>query len=123
MHLLAAEIAPSFTPGQLAAALGILAFLVSLALALKKLFGHEPPLHKEYVTRIEVAKLEKDLKDDLTKGAVSRKDMHRDIEGLRIGQAKLEAETASQTRQLHQLDSKIENLPEKILRLMDRHKS
>jgi hypothetical protein len=111
---------PSYTPGELAAFLGITVFLLGGYLLARKAIVPEPPLHKEYITRTEVEKIEKNLKDDLSKQAGARKDIHRDIETLRIGQARLETETATQTRQLLLLDGKIEDLPEKIIRLIER---
>ncbi|MDD2763475.1 MAG: hypothetical protein PHE83_05815 [Opitutaceae bacterium] len=51
----------SFTPGELAAFLGILAFLLGIALALKRLLQREPPLHREFATVESVQKLDGDL--------------------------------------------------------------
>jgi hypothetical protein len=111
--------ATAFTDRQLGAALGILLFALTVVIAWRKVFGHEPPLHKEYVTRIEVEKIERSLKDDLTKQAGSRKQMHKEIEDLRVAQGRLEEKTDSQTQQLFQLDNKIEDLPDKILRIIE----
>lgn len=72
----------------------------------------------EYATTAQLARVEQELKADLTKGALSRKKMHEEIESVRIAQARLDEKAEGQTRQLHALDSKIENLPEKIVRLM-----
>lgn len=74
---------------------------------------------REYATSAELAKVERELKSDLTKGAASRKEMHKEIEVLRVGLARMEEQNSAQTRQLHLLDSKID----RILERMPRHSS
>ncbi|ACB76689.1 hypothetical protein [Opitutus terrae] len=102
----------SFT--QIGVFIGCLIVLVALAAAVKSLFHREPPLHREYITRDEVEKIEKRLTDDLTKQAGSRKDIHKDIDQLRVGQGRLEVKTEELGKQLTNLDDKMDRV---LLRL------
>jgi len=114
MPLLLAESATAFTAAQLGAALGILLFVLGIIVAWKKAFGHEPPLHKEYATRIELDKVEKTLKEDLTKQASARKKMHEEISDLQGEVRALQTSADFQTRQLTNLDAKMDQV---LLRL------
>lgn len=114
--LLLAESGTSFTAGQLAAFLGIVAFLLGLVLLSRKVFGHDPALHKEYVSRADHEKLERELKADLAKQAGARKGIYEKIEAQGRDIASLKSETTSQTRQLSTMDAKID-------RLLERHSS
>lgn len=69
-----------------------------------------PPLHKEYVTRTEVEKIERTLKDDLTKQAGARKEMHKEISDLQGDVKVLQATTDAQTRQLGNIDVKMDQV-------------
>jgi Skp family chaperone for outer membrane proteins len=111
-----ASASPTFTPGELAAWLGIAVFILSAIVLARKVFGHEPALHKEYATRSELQKMERELKDDLTKQAGARKGMHQQIEQLGRDQAKLEAQNEFQIKQLTNLDGKIDRLLERMPR-------
>ena len=114
MLLLAQATAPAFTASQLGAALAIVAFLGGLALVLKSLFAHQPPLHKEYATRAEVEKLEKKLEADSAKQASSRKGIYADLEEQGRDVAALKAEFGAVKGHLSNLDSKIDQV---LLRL------
>ena len=74
--------------------------------------------HSRYVTAIELDRVEKNLKDDLTKGAVSRKKMHEEIETIRVEQASIKTETLSQSREIHRIRDSLEQMPERIRRIL-----
>lgn len=88
---------PSFTPGELASFLGILAFLVALVLGLKKLFGHSPPLHKEYAARTEQEKLERKVEANEAKNTSARKGIYGTLDEHAAEIAKLK-ESAERTK-------------------------
>lgn len=121
-----AQYAPSFTAGQLAAFVGILFFVFALIIAARKVFGHEPPLHKEYVTKADHDRDFRLLRDDLTKGAGSRKQMHEKLEALASEQSALRQENESQSRDLQDvkreingLHARIDSVPERTIRLLN----
>lgn len=68
----------------------------------------EVKAHCEYATTAQLAKVEKELKEDLTKGAASRKKMHEEIEAMRVAQARIEVKNDEQSRQLTNLDQKMD---------------
>ncbi len=104
MHALALlDPQPAYTPGQLAAFLGIAAFLLGLVLLSRRVFGHEPPLHKEYITRSEVEKIERSLKDDLTEQASARQGMHEQITVIAGEMQALKATNEAQSTTLQEL--------------------
>lgn len=68
----------------------------------------------ECATSAQLAKVERDLKDDLTKQARSRKEMHEEIAELQGDVKVLKAQNEHQTAQLGNLDSKMDQV---LLRL------
>lgn len=67
------------------------------------------------------AKVEQGLREVRQDIAAEFKEVRETQVTAREEIAVLKTETASQTRQLHALDNKIENLPEKIVGLLDHH--
>lgn len=108
MPTLLAESATDFTAAQLGSAIGILLLLLTVIIAWRRVFGHEPPLHKEYITRSEVEKIEKTLKDDLTKQAGARKQMHEEIAEIQGDVKVLKTQGEAQTMQINQVQQAIQ---------------
>lgn len=79
--------------------------------------------HVAFVTKEEHLRVVKETKDEFAKQASARKAVYERIEQQGKAVAVLQAETTSQTRQLHALDTKIDSLPDRILRLMERNKN
>ncbi|MBI5768749.1 MAG: hypothetical protein HZA93_13205 [Verrucomicrobia bacterium] len=107
IHSTLAEAAPSFTPGELAAFLGIVAFLLGLYVLGKKAFGHEPPLHKEYAPRTEIEKLEKKIDAGIAKDTSARKGIYGTLDAHSARLAALEADKHTTAEKLGTLDDKI----------------
>lgn len=107
---LLAESATTFTAGQLGAAIGILVLGLGVIIAWRKVFQADPPLHKEYVRRDELEKIERALKEDLTKQAGARKGMHQEIAELQGDVRVLQRDTEAQTRQLMIMDGKMDQV-------------
>lgn len=99
---LLAESSPTFTPGELASFLGIAAFVLTLVVLSRKVFGHDPALHREYVTKHEHAEL---------KLEVEKIDRER-----RTSVANLHAKIDEQTREIN---SRIDEVPRRTIELLN----
>jgi septal ring factor EnvC (AmiA/AmiB activator) len=108
------------SPAQIGAFIACLIVLLGLALTIKNLFQRTPPLHQEFVAKAQYEKDQASVQEEFRRQAVSRKSLYERVEQLGHEQAAIKAETQAQTRSLHALDTKIDNLPERILRLVDR---
>jgi hypothetical protein len=97
------ESGPSFTPGELAAFLGIAAFIGGLVLMGKKLFGHEPPLHKAYVDTTEYQRRQDKLDAELVRHAARRAEIYDEQKMQSTKLAALEAESRNQTEALRDI--------------------
>jgi hypothetical protein len=73
-----------------------------------------PPLHKEYVTREQHAKLEQEFRTESARQSNSRKGIYAQLEDQGKQIARLETNAEVQTRQLSNLDQKMDQV---LLRL------
>lgn len=78
-----------------------------------------PPLHKQYVDL-------NTYKDDMgtinvrfSRAAESRKEIHGEVGKVREEIAAIKTDNTSQTRQLQQLQAAVENMPERIVKLIN----
>lgn len=85
-----------------------------------KMLQRNPPLHREFVDRETYDKDQRTIAEQHRQQAVSRKAIYLELESQGKQIAALQAETSHQTRALHALDTKIDNLPERMIRLIDR---
>jgi|GEM_PF-5054404 len=126
-----AEYTPAFSGGELAVFLGILFFLLATVIAWRKVFGNDPPLHKEYVTNAAHLKLEQDTKaahaklEQETRAAlaeqerqarVSRKVIYDKIEAQGQMLSSNSQKTDLTYAQLQNLDGKMDRLLERVPR-------
>ncbi len=95
----AQENAPAFTSGQLAAFLGIAFFILGLIVLARKVFGHEPALHKEYAAKTEHEKLEHKVEINEAKNTSARKGIYGTLDEHAAEIARLK-EAAERTKHL-----------------------
>jgi hypothetical protein len=114
MPPLLAESATAFSATQLGAAVGILLLVLTIIVAWKKAFGHEPPLHKEYALRADHDKLAAKMDEEFKRERLSRKGLYEKVEAQGNAIASLRASTEAQTKQLTNLDAKMDQV---LLRL------
>ena len=81
---------------------------------------HDPALHKQFVERVDYERDREEIHREFARQAVARRGVYTKIEEQGLQIAKLQTASDTQSRQLAQLDGKIEDLPEKILRFVDR---
>ncbi len=120
-----AQYSPSFSAGQLAAFLGILFFVFALILVARKVFGHEPPLHKEYVLRTEHDALAEKMDTELGRERGARKKMHEDIAALQTGIEVVKTQNIEQSARIGEMRNdqlnirdRIDDLPRRTIELL-----
>lgn len=123
--LVLAQQSPAFSPIQLYAFLGILAFILMMVLLVRKVFGHEPPLHKEYVSRAEHEALVEKIDADLGRERGARKQMHQEIANLQSGVEVVKTQNAQQSAALGELRTeqakirdRIDEVPQRTINLL-----
>lgn len=90
-----------------------------------------PALHKEYATKVELERIERDFKTSLAElaklvkeeaqsQAGKRKAIYQAVEQLGRDMSATRVINESQTRQMHSFETKLENMPEKIIKLLHR---
>lgn len=104
-----AEVAasPSYTPGELAAWLGIFAFLLGVAVLIKKLFVREPSLHQEFVTKEQHEQLRREIEKIDNERRVSSAKLHEKIEENTKITAGLGGKLEMMNQNFHQLNTTI----------------
>lgn len=118
---------------EVGAFVGCLVIIVVLAVALKELMTRKPALHVEFVSQVDHSKLEErvdGIENKIQQGyerldqkrSVSIAGVHELVRKQGEAIAALTAETGSQTRQLHQIQSVVERMPEKIIAMQGRLK-
>lgn len=103
--MLLAQYSPTFTAGELFAFLGIAVFVLFAVVLSRKVFGHEPPLHKEYFTKTEHAEFANAINTKLEKQDAHRSEIRTEqkAQGLQI--SALQAESTHQTKTLAEIKS------------------
>lgn len=79
-----------------------------------------PPLHQQFVERTDYDRDRIQIAEEFRRQAVARKGVYERIEEQGTEIAKLQVASDTQTRQLAALDGKIEDLPGKIIAIIDR---
>ena len=79
-----------------------------------------PPLHQQFVERVDYDRDREETQKEFARQAVARKGVYAKIEEQGKEIAKLQTSSDTQTRQLAAVDRKIEDLPEKLIALIDR---
>lgn len=122
---LLAESAPTFTAAELYAVAGVLVFIGAAVVLGRKVFGHEPPLHKEYVTKAEHDKYVTETKAELARHASSRKGIYDRLDGHGLEITAIKKETEGQTKDLSDLkkqivetNSRIDAVPMRTIQLL-----
>lgn len=122
---LLAEAAPTFTAAELYTVLGVLFFIGTAIVLARKVFGHEPPLHKEYVTKADHDKHVAETKAELARQTSSRKGIYDrlDSHGLEITAIKKETETQTKDlgelkRQITDTNQRIDSVPMRTIQLL-----
>lgn len=100
-----AEAGASYTPGQLASFLGIAAFLLGLVVLSRKVFGHDPALHKEYASKDEHNALKKEVEKIDSERRVSVANLHAKIDGNTAITSATGAKVDQMNLQLQQLNT------------------
>ena len=91
----------TYTSAELGAVMGVLLLLLTLAIAARKVFGNDPPLHRQYASREDA---------DFLKSEIGKIDTER-----RTSVANLHLKIDTQLASLRiELNSKIENLEGRI---------
>lgn len=103
-----AEYSPSFTAEGLATFLAILLFLGVLVLVARQLFGHQPPLHKEYATKKELTEVHGRIKRE-------RDEVNKMVETLQSAVSGISRELDSQTSELNK---RIDQIPQRTVTSM-----
>jgi septal ring factor EnvC (AmiA/AmiB activator) len=123
--LLAETAAPSFTAGQLYAVCGVLVFILSAVVLVRKVFGHEPPLHKEYVTKADHDKFRDETTQELKRHAARRAEIYEEQKKQGEKLARLETATAQQNsdlaaikEQLADVNERVNAVPERTINLL-----
>lgn len=78
-----------------------------------------PPLHKEYVTKEQHAKLEQEFRTEAARQSNSRKGIYNQLEDQGKQIARLETNAEAQTRQLTNLDAKMDQVLMRLPRTSD----
>lgn len=113
----------SFEPGFLMSLLGAAAFLLVIWNQGKAAFGQNPPNHDRFVA-VKVYEKDQDKIDQRLKDAArSRKEIHEQLDEQGQQIASIRSDSTSQTRELHLLRQSIENMPERIVKILDRKSS
>lgn len=112
MHQLLAQASPEYSPPQLGVALGIAFFIFALIIAARKVFGHEPPLHKEYVSKTEAERLKGELDKIDNERRTSVANLHGKIDSQVAG---LRAEL---TAKIEHLETRIDAVPARTISLL-----
>ncbi len=123
--MIIAQYSPTFTAGQLAAFLGIILFVFALILAGRKVFGQDPPLHKEYVTRNEHESLKKKMDEELGRERGARKQIHQDIAALQTGIEVVKSQNREQSERIGEIRNdqlairdRIDDFPKRTIELL-----
>lgn len=112
---------PNFTSDQFATFVAIAVFLLGAVALVFTVFKRQPPLHKEYVDRESYTKDREQISAEFGRQARNRKELYDKVEDMSVENEKLRgevavlrAETQAQTRQLTNLDGKMDQV---LLRL------
>lgn len=111
MHLFAQH-SPTFTAGEVSTLLGIVLFIFTLIIAARKVFSPDPPLHKEYATRMDADFLKSEIGklDHERRTAVAN--LHTKVEATN---AALRAEL---TAKIEKLEVRIDAVPARTINLL-----
>lgn len=122
---LLAQYSPSFTPSELAAFLAIASFILGLVVLVRKVFGHQPPLHREYVSRADHDKFREETLAELKRHANRRAEIYDEqkMQGEKISalQAEMKAQRADLgelKQQIHDTDKRIDAVPMRTIQLL-----
>lgn len=106
----------------------VLASLVGLGSAVvlfRKVFGHEPPLHKEYVTQAEHARDWREIKEELARHAARRSEIYQEqkaqgekLARLEVASTRLTADLADLKEQVAAAQQRIAAVPERTIGLL-----
>jgi hypothetical protein len=123
--LLLAESSPSFTAGELAAFLGIAAFLLGLVLLARKVFGHDPALHMQYVAREDHDRFREETLAELKRHASRRAEIYTlqtehgaAIRSLQVETTKQTADLSELKAQVKAVDARIDAVPMRTIQLL-----
>jgi len=124
-----AEYSPSFTPGELAAFLGILAFLLGLVVLSQKAFGHNPPLHKEYLSKSDFEAFRLETNAEFKRHAGRRAEIYRKQEDHGQTITRLESESERHTKDIAEaklaiaeVDRRIDEVPQRTIEQLNEAK-
>ncbi len=102
----------TYTSGELAAFLGILSFLLGLIVLGRKVFGHEPPLHKEYASRRDAEALIMEIGKVDNERRTSVANMHAKCDG------QMHALRGELNAKIEKLETRIDAVPERTIKLL-----
>jgi hypothetical protein len=100
--------ATSYTASQLGAAIGILLLGLSVIIAWRKVFGAEPPLHKEYATKSELREVHGRIKREREEIDRAFAQQRTDVKGL----------TDKLDDQTNELNKRIDAVPQRVIDLL-----
>ena len=126
MPPLLAEASASVPPAaELAAFLGCAAFLLGLVVLLRKVFGHEPPLHHEYLSRVEHDRFRDETLAELKRHAARRAEIYDEqraqgerISALATASDRQTADLAALQRSLEETNARIDAVPMRTIQLL-----
>lgn len=107
-----AQVSPSFTAMQLATFMGIVFFIFALVIAARKVFGQDPPLHKEYASRTDAEFLKGEINKVDGERRTSVANLHTKID------TQLAALRAELTGKIEKLEGRIDAVPERTIKLL-----
>lgn len=107
-----AQATATYTSGELAAFLGILSFLLGLIVLGRKVFGHEPPLHREYASRTDAAILKTEIDKVDHERRTSVANMHAKCDG------QMSALRGELNAKIEKLEIRIDAVPERTIKLL-----
>lgn len=102
----------TYTAGELGSFLAIATFLLAAVILVRKVFGHEPPLHKEYASRTstDLLKTEIDKIDNERRTSVAN--LHNKVD------ANIAALRAELTEKIEKLEDRIDAVPGRTIALL-----
>lgn len=118
-----AQYAPTFTAGELFAVVGILVFILFAVVLARKVFGHEPPLHKEYATKTDLREAHGRIgreREEIDRAfALARESRHALDAKVEAHRKELDLKLEQQTKEIN---TRIDAIPGRTIALLNETK-
>jgi hypothetical protein len=125
MTILAEAASPSFTAVEFYSVCGVVVFLLAAVVLVRKVFGHEPPLHKEYVTKADHDKFRGETLDELKRHAARRGEIYNEqksqgakLAALQTASDNQAKEVAAIRQQVGEVNDRIDSVPMRTIQLL-----